>query len=644
MASAPICLIITVDGLVKFLTPFARNFTGLRPGDEIAGIFRDRAAWETLAGEVGERGFTDWRPVKIERPDGRAWAMLINSGQADYHGRPGVTHWLVDVNDLTLQAEGLKKARDAAEDGTRAKSEFLANMSHEIRTPMNAILGLLHLTMQTELTDIQRDYLQKTEGAANTLLRIINDILDFSKIEAGKLEMEQVEFNLNDVFQTVADLVSGRAAEKGLEYIIQAPPDTPVDLVGDQIRLTQVISNLSNNAIKFTSVGRVTLSVSTVEKTPHQATLQFEIQDTGIGLTPGQARNLFQAFSQAESSTSRRFGGTGLGLAISKRLVEMMGGRIWAESAQGVGSTFAFTARFGLHAHSRHYDAARDFRGLTALVVDDNQVALDIMEDFLKTLGFTVMTADNGPGAVELIQEWSRQDRKFDLLITDWKMPEMDGIQTADKVHEIISAKDLPVIIMTTAYNRYEILDQARRSGIRNVMTKPLSPSTMLNMLVDIFGRGLPEKKSKLRKAHELARVKEYLGARILLAEDNEVNQLVASRILRNAGLEVDTADSGLEALRMVQEKAYDLVLMDIQMPEMDGLEATRKIRALGGAFNDLPIVAMTAHAMSGDRELSLQAGMNAHINKPINVHDLFFTLYRCLRNKLDRPGSPSAD
>ena len=535
---------------------------------------------------------------------------------------------------LTLQIDDLKKARDAAEESARAKGEFLANMSHEIRTPMNAVLGLLHLVMNTELTDTQREYIQKAEGAAKTLLRIINDILDFSKIEAGKLEMEQVEFNLNDVLQAVVDLISNKASEKGLEYILQVPPDTPVSLVGDQTRLTQILTNLSTNAVKFTSEGQVALKVSTVKEGPERVTLKFEVQDTGIGLSPDQAQNLFQAFYQAESSTARRFGGTGLGLVISKRLVEMMGGRIWVESAPEAGSTFTFTADFGIHAHGQRYVVRRkDFRGLTALVVDDNEVALEIMNDFLKTLGFTVLTAGSGAEAVELIRDWSLKDRKFDLLITDWKMPELDGIQTADKIHEIISAKDLPVIIMATAYNRDEVLGQARRSGIRNVMTKPLSPSTMLNVLMDTFGRALPETDSKLKKAHEMALVKEYLGARILLAEDNEVNQLVASRILRNAGLEVDIANNGLEAVRMVQEKTYDMVLMDIQMPEMDGIEATRIIRELG-PFKDLPIVAMTAHAMSGDRELSLEAGMNDHICKPVNVRDLFATLARCLRQK----------
>ena len=638
MDSTPMCFAITVGGVIKFINPFAHNFTGRRVGEDISGIYVSPAAWIDLSRELEESQFINWRPVDIRRVDGEKRAMLLNALQTDYYGQPGVMIWLMDVTELQRQTKEMKMARDAAEEGTRAKSEFLANMSHEIRTPMNAILGLVHLTMQTDMTETQREYLQKTESAARTLLRIINDILDFSKIEAGKLEMEEEEFHLNDVLQTVIDLVSTRANEKGLEYILQVPPDTPAGLVGDQVRLTQILSNLSNNAVKFTARGQVILRISTLKETDRQVTLKFEIQDTGIGLTPAQLGNLFRSFRQAEASTSRRFGGTGLGLVISKRLVEMMGGRIWVESEPGAGSIFAFTANFGVHSTPRRYASGRrDFHGLTVLAVDDNLVALEILADFLKNLGFSVHTASTGAKSLEAIQERSRAGGRFDLIFMDWKMPDMDGIETVDRLNAIVAPKDLPVIIMATAYNRDTVLAQARKSGIRDVMTKPLSPSTMLNVLADIFGRGPQGKESKLKQAHELTMIKEFTGAKILLAEDNEVNQLVASRILKNAGLEVDIANNGLEAVRMVQAKDYDMVLMDIQMPEMDGIEATGKIREIP-RFKDLPIVAMTAHAMSGDRELSLKAGMDDHINKPINLQDLFSTLARRLRKKLDRP------
>ena len=496
MDSAPLCFAITVGGLVKFITPFSHHFTGLRLGDDISEIYQDEMAWDALNEELRERGFVNWRPVEIRRADGQTCAMLLNAFQAEYDGLRGVMNWFMDINELTLQAEDLKKARDAAEASTRAKSEFLANMSHEIRTPMNAILGLLHLAQETELSDTQEEYLQKIEDAAKSLLRIINDILDFSKIEAGRLEMEEVDFNLIDVLQTVANINSTKAGEKGLKYTLQVAPDTPVGLVGDPVRLTQILSNLSSNAIKFTAKGQVTLEVSIAEEKPDSVTLKFETRDTGIGLSSAQLKNLFQAFTQADTSHTRRFGGTGLGLTICKRLAEMMGGRIWVESVPEAGSTFAFTAAFGIQALGGRY--------------------------------------------------------------------------------------------------------REKALNLKKINEKP-------------------------------AVIKEYAGARILLVEDNEVNQLVASRILKNAGLEVDIANNGLEGVRMVQEKAYDLVLMDIQMPEMDGHQATAEIRSLG-RFNNLPIVAMTAHAMSGDHESSLQAGMNDHITKPINLQELFTALARWLK------------
>ena len=637
MGSMPISFTITVDGIIKFITPFARNFTGRQGGDPVAEIYENPEDWVAIQSEMDERKFVNWRQINVKRADGSIRTMLLNAFKTDYYGETGVMSWLMDVTELNEQTIELKKARDVAEDSTRAKSEFLANMSHEIRTPMNAILGLIHLVLQTEMTEVQREYLQKTEGAAQTLLRIINDILDFSKIEAGKMEMETEKFHLADVLQNVVDMVSTRAHEKGLEFLVSVPPDTPAGLVGDQIRLAQVLSNLVSNAVKFTAEGQVALKVETVRESPTEATLRFLVEDTGIGLTTKQTANLFAAFTQADASTTRRFGGTGLGLAISKRLVEMMGGSIWCESEHGKGSTFGFTATFGLHSSGKRYVSKRkDFSGLSALAVDDNVIALEILSDFLKTLGFTVSTATTGAEAVSILSEATQKGQTFDLVFLDWKMPDMDGVETSNRIHDIIPAAQLPVIIMATAYNRDDVLGLARQSGIRNVMTKPLSPSTMLNVLVDIFGRGLPDKNSKLKKAHELAAVREFAGAKVLLAEDNEVNQLVASRILKNAGLVVEIAGNGREAIEMLQKKKYDLVLMDIQMPEMDGITATKKIREMP-QFKNLPILAMTAHAMSGDRELSLKAGMNDHINKPINLQELFSSLAKWLRRKPGR-------
>lgn len=634
MDSTPICFFFAVEAKIKFITPFGHNFTGRNTGDLVPQIYNDPATWLEVKEEVDKNSTVNWKQVEVKRVDGQVRSMLLNAVTADYYGERGVMNWLMDVTELKDNAAALKVARDAAEESTRAKSEFLANMSHEIRTPLNAILGLIHLVMQTDLSEMQVDYLQKTESAAKTLLRIINDILDFSKIEAGKLEMEHEKFNLGDVMQQVVDLTSTKAHEKGLEFLVLVPPDTQACLVGDQIRLTQILSNLTSNAVKFTSQGQVTLKVETIIENDHEVTLRFLVEDTGIGMTEDQIKDLFSAFTQAESSTTRRFGGTGLGLVISKRLVEMMSGQIWCKSDFGHGSTFGFTAKFGTYAGGQRYVSNRkDFRGLSALAVDDNVVALEILSDFLQTLGFAVTTAASGEDAISILSDKKNRGEHLDLVFIDWKMPDMDGIETSKRIHELIPPPELPVIIMTTAYNRDDVLDQARQSGIHNVMTKPLSPSTMLNVLVDIFGRGLPEKGSKLKKAHEMAVVKEFAGSRVLLAEDNEVNQLVASRILKNAGLVVEIANNGLEAVAMVKANQYDLVLMDIQMPEMDGITATKEIRSLP-EFKNLPIVAMTAHAMSGDRELSLKAGMNDHINKPINLQELFSTLAKWLRKR----------
>ncbi|MGL4209444.1 MAG: response regulator, partial [Candidatus Adiutrix sp.] len=403
-------------------------------------------------------------------------------------------------------------------------------------------------------------------------------------------------------------------------------------LVGDQIRLAQILSNLASNAVKFTHEGQVTLKVETVHEGEKDVTLRFSICDTGIGLTREQMDSLFSAFTQADTSTTRRYGGTGLGLIISKRLVEIMGGTISVESELGLGSTFSFTAKFGTHkALKRYVEGNKDFQGLRALAIDDNILALEILGDFLKATGFQVEIATSGYKALEILAQHSQRDEHFDLVFIDWKMPGMDGIETTIRINQLIAPSKLPVIIMATAYNRDEVIGLAKQNGIKNVMTKPLSPSTILNLLMDIFGCGAAEKKNHPpAKGHEKYLVKDYIGSKILLAEDNEVNQLVASRILRNAGFEIDIANNGVEALKMLEAANYDLVLMDIQMPEMDGLSATRKIRSTP-KFSTLPIVAMTAHAMSGDKDLSLKAGMNDHINKPINLVELFSTLAKWL-------------
>jgi two-component system sensor histidine kinase/response regulator len=414
--------------------------------------------------------------------------------------------------------------------------------------------------------------------------------------------------------------------------LLSVKPNTPASLIGDPVRLGQVLNNLVSNAAKFTEKGQVSVRVEALEEKAEDVVLKFEVRDTGIGLSSEQIALLFSAFTQADSSTTRRYGGTGLGLVISRRLVELMGGEIWCESELGQGSLFAFTSRFGIHRKEKRYISLRaDFKNLVALAVDDNSLALDILRDFLQSLGFTVLTASSGREALEIIQSRQQNNLPLNLIVIDWKMPEMDGIETIRQVNKLIPVEKLPIVIMATAYDRDEVYKDAIEAGIKRVLTKPLSPSLLFNSLAEILGqkeRVHPAPAAKIPQGYDQKLLGAIHGARILLVEDNKINQLVAEKILKNAGLSVVIANNGLEALEKIKSDFFDLVLMDIQMPEMDGLSATRAIRRMKG-FESLPIVAMTAHAMSSDRELSLQAGMNDHINKPIDLPELFQALAR---------------
>jgi PAS domain S-box-containing protein len=562
-------------------------------------------------------GVLEFFSEQIQQPDGRLLEMLgaIGSQIGQFIERKEAEE------ALRAYASDLEAARKRAEEATRAKSEFLANISHEIRTPMNAVIGMTELALATRVTREQGEYLRAIQTSAEALLALINDLLDFSKIEARKLHLDRVGFRLRDVLEDTMRVLAPRAHQKGLELACHIHHDVPDALIGDPLRLRQIVVNLVGNAIKFTERGEVVARVQAGAERNGAKELLFSISDTGIGIPAEKQAVIFEAFSQADSSTTRRFGGTGLGLAISTQLAELMGGRIMVQSTSGRGSTFRFTAWFEVAASEADEPmmAGRNLTDLPVLVVDDNATNRRILEEILKNWRMQPLAVKSARAALEKLERSVRENQPYALALLDGHMPEMDGFALAERILKDRRHRDLRVVLLTSA-GQPEDVARCRELGISAYLTKPIKQSELFDVMIEALGQGVrapsrTKNKGRLEKTRALA---------VLVAEDNPVNQLVARRILRKLGHRVTIVDNGRDAVNRAKAGKFDLIAMDVQMPEMDGLDATLAIRTwekTTGAH--IPIIAMTAHAMKGDRERCLAAGMDAYTSKPIRFQDL---------------------
>ena len=587
---------------------FPRAAIAAREGLHAAACFPILLGSEVL-------GALEFFSHEIQQPDAKLLEMMgaIGSQIGQFIERKNAE------DALRVYADDLEVARNRAEQATRAKSEFLANISHEIRTPMNAMIGMTELALATRITHEQREYLTAVQGSADALLALVNDLLDFSKIEARKLQLDRVGFQLRDALEDTMRVLAPRAHKKGIELACHIDPSVPDTLVGDPLRLRQIVLNLVGNAIKFTDRGEVLVQAQVESRHDQKVQMHFSVRDTGIGIPPEKQQVIFEAFSQADSSTTRRYGGTGLGLAISAQLVELMGGTISVESEPGLGSTFHFTAWLDVEEAGAEEASGRwhSMTDLPVLIVDDNATNRRILEEVFSNWRMRPVAVEGGRAALAALEKSSREAQSFAVVLLDGHMPDLDGFELAQRITRDQRYRRTRVVMLTSA-GEPEDVARCGKLGISAYLTKPVKQSELFDVVVSVLSDPVVEKPKSPKKT----RAKR--GLRVLLAEDNQVNQLVASRILEKLGHQVTVVSSGRQAVSAAQAGKFDVIVMDVQMPEMDGLEATAEIRRWERTTGKhVPIIAMTAHAMKGDRERCLEAGMDGYTSKPIRIKEL---------------------